>query len=195
MRLHGGRSPSVGGAWCFSRGTRCVEVGWRVDRALNGDDLPHLFVGSTVGGAVKCPNGCGFEQVDPNVRAGMALAPGSSHRFLIQQFSGVWWLGDNTTWFGFFRNSVWGGAFTRAGSVQFQGEVLVGTSLPCTEMGSGVQPLSPTSGAAAITDVGYFGGPVVHLSVFEQRREFYAATLVNGNGVQVGGAGECNNPI
>jgi hypothetical protein len=176
-------------------GNDSVEVGWRVDRALNGDDQPHLFVGSAVKGSIKCPNACGFEQVDPNVRVGMALEVGSSHRFLIQQFSGVWWIGDNSTWFGFFRNSVWGGAFTQAGSVLFRGEVFVGTSMPCTDMGSGVWPLSPTSGAASITDIGYFNGPAVHVSAFEQRRAFYAAALLNNNGVQVGGAGECNNPI
>jgi hypothetical protein len=62
-------------------------------------------------------------------------------------------------------------------------------------MGSGVWPLSPTSGAASITDIGYFNGPAVHVSAFEQRRAFYAAALLNNNGVQVGGAGECNNPI
>src|SRR5579871_1420661 len=39
-----------------------VEVGWTVDRGVNGDALPHLFVYHWVNGGTSCYNGCGFVQ-------------------------------------------------------------------------------------------------------------------------------------
>ena len=43
--------------------SQIVEVGWTVDKELNGDDLPHLFVFHWVDGAPTCYNGCGFVQI------------------------------------------------------------------------------------------------------------------------------------
>ena len=40
-----------------------VEVGWTVDRGVNGDSLPHLFVFHWVNGAPTCYYGCGFVPV------------------------------------------------------------------------------------------------------------------------------------
>lgn len=46
-------------------GRHIVEVGWTVDRELNGDAQPHLFVYHWVDGQATCYNGCGFVQYSP----------------------------------------------------------------------------------------------------------------------------------
>jgi hypothetical protein len=176
----------------FAATVGSVEVGWIVDRALNGDDEPHLFVRYR-NSVEQCPNACGFRQVDPNLRPGAALTVNSTHQFMIEQFQGNWWVGDGPVWIGYFPNALWGNAFTQAASVQWMGEVLATEFLPCTEMGSGETPPSPD--AASVTGIGYFSGPPVHISAFEQNRAFYSAAVISSNSMQFGGRGECNNPI
>ena len=50
-------------------GKQIVEVGWTVDRGVNGDDDPHLFVYHWVDGKETCYNGCGFKQYSKTVVA------------------------------------------------------------------------------------------------------------------------------
>ena len=169
-----------------------VDVGWTVDRALNGDDEPHLFV-RYVNSVDHCQNVCGFHQVDPNLRPGAVLTVNSTRRFMIQHFQGNWWVGVDSVWIGFFPDALWGNAFTQAANVQWMGEVLATEFLPCTEMGSGEVPSAP--GVATVTDIGYFGGPSVHISAFAQNTSFYQAAVTGTTSMSYGGRGECNNPI
>lgn len=53
---------------------QALEVGWKMDRGLNGDDTPHLFVFHWVDGARTCYNGRGFvPRNEPGYTAGATL--------------------------------------------------------------------------------------------------------------------------
>ena len=85
-----------------------VEIGWTVDRRLNGDDSPHLFAFHRVAGNGAGYNGQGFvPQPGAAEKPGALLVPGSVHKFMIKHFQGNWWIGDNDTWFGRYPDSLW----------------------------------------------------------------------------------------
>lgn len=125
-----------------------VEIGWTVDRGLNGDDKPHLFVFTWVNTIPNCYNGCGYVQVAANVRPGMeVVSNGSQHVYLIEFYQGNWWFNYDGTWMGYFPESVWtskGASFNRAGLIEWFGEVAKNTGV-MTQMGNGTFGTQPGS--------------------------------------------------
>lgn len=141
----GGENPNV------------VEVGWTVDRSVNGDNDPHLFVFYWKNGVPTCYNACGFKQYSPTVKPGDTLPVGDPKRFGIQHSGGNWWIAYNSEWIGYFPDALWDGAYTRAGFVQWFGEVASSTAVPCTAMGNGLLPSDPD--AARIGSISMTNGP------------------------------------
>lgn len=170
-----------------------VEVGWTVDRGLFGDLEPHLFVFHWVNGQPTCYNGCGFVPfANPGmVKAGMTLRPGNSTpQFTIQHFQGNWWVGYNGVFFGYYPDSLWGGAFTKVGLAQWFGEVAANSATPCTDMGNGQFASSPSSSAAVA--IGFIGGPAASINLNTTTNpSLYSAAVTGSNSVHFGGPGAC----
>jgi hypothetical protein len=171
-------------------GQQIVEIGYTVDRGLNGNALPHLFVYHWVNRTESCYNGCGFVQYDASLRPGAALTVGSVHQFAIEQFNGNWWVGDGTTWIGYFPGSLWNGTYTQAGLIQWFGEVSAFTATPCSDMGNGLFA-STGNASASITGISYFAGPPVSLSIIQPTPSLYTAVAYSTNNVRYGGPGAC----
>lgn len=178
-----------------------VEVGWTVDRMLNGDDSPHLFVFHWVAGQPKGYNGQGFiPQPGAAEKPGDLLVPGSEHKFMIKHHQGSWWIGDNDGWFGRYPDSLWphldpqgdvdGSTFTEANEVQWFGEVATRSiKPPCSQMGNG-RPSSDYNHAARIDDIGEYNGPVVQVFPMWDN-DIYAARKHSTDGITYGGPGSC----
>ncbi|HEU4349509.1 MAG TPA: neprosin family prolyl endopeptidase [Actinoplanes sp.] len=144
-------------------GRQIVEVGWTVDRGVNGDEDPHLFVYHWVDGQESCYNGCGFRQYSSTVVPGDTLPTGVAKRFAIQQFNGAWWIAYDTEWVGYFPGYLWDGGFTRSGLIQWFGEVAASSLRPCTEMGTGADALDLA--AARAGSIALINGPEPAISV------------------------------
>jgi hypothetical protein len=150
-----------------------VEVGWNVDRVVNGDDDPHLFVFHWANGQPRCYNGCGFVQYSKNIRPGDTLPQDVTKRFGVQYFDKAWWIAYDSEWVGYFPASLWTVDFSKSELVQFFGEVASPSAKPCSDMGNGVEPLikeaekEPVADpkAAKIGSVSYLNGPKVDLYV------------------------------
>ncbi len=199
-------------------GKHIVEVGWTVDRALNGDDRPHLFVYHWVDRSPGCYNGCGFVQVDDDIVAGMELpyqaaaplaAPAESLTaataaapaegvFAIRHRNRRWWVGYNGVWFGYFPDSLWSNSFTQAGLVQWFGEVAASSSTPCSDMGTGVLGTEPA--ATLVSEIALLdkGAPVAPgtISLYNPNRTLYVAESLGADAaglgaVRYGGPGAC----
>ncbi|WP_309238500.1 neprosin family prolyl endopeptidase [Actinoplanes aureus] len=169
-------------------GKQIVEVGWNVDRVVNGDDDPHLFVYHWVDRQTSCYNGCGFVQYSKNIQPGDTLVQDSQKRFGIQNFNGDWWIAYDTEWVGYFPGDLWGGTFTRSGLVQVFGEVAAATEKPCTEMGNGKGGDDTTS--AKVGSVAYLNGPTVDLKV-RSTSDLYSVSKLSSRTFRYGGAGAC----
>ncbi len=182
-----------------------VEVGWTVDRKLNGDDKPRLFVYHWVDGKVTCYNTCGFVPFKPAppaaqpgapkgeepavIKPGAALPVGEAKRFGIRQYEGGWWIWYDTAWIGYFPNSLWQGRFTRTEVVQWWGEVAaVNAQKPCADMGTGAA--ASEAGAAEIRRINLINGPAVNI-VSGTRGGFYSVKQVGNNAIRFGGTGPC----
>lgn len=165
-----------------------IEVGYTVDRA---SPEPHLFIYHWVDGVGTCYNyGCGFRQVESTIIPGEVLAVNSTHQFMIQHFQGNWWLGDFYNWFGYLPDSLWNGTFTKAGQVQWFGEVAAASAQPCTDMGNGLFA-DPHTQSSAVTGIGYWNGPSTHLDTVQTNTSYYTALVYEGNNVRYGGPGAC----
>jgi hypothetical protein len=132
-----------------------VEIGWTVDRGLNGDSNPHLFVFSWVNRIPNCYNGCGYVQYSSSLRPGMAVSSdGSAPLYAIESWQGNWWLWYATQWIGYFPGSIWsskGVTFTTAGLLDYFGEVFLGrTATAATQMGDGT--FGSNAGSAVINN-------------------------------------------
>jgi hypothetical protein len=136
-----------------------VEIGWSIDRDINKDDKPHLFVYHWVNNVGGCYNGCGFVvSSDAKVLPGAALTPGAAKRFAIQYFGGNWWVNYDNAWLGYFPGKLWsseGVDFTSAGAYQLFGEVAATTDQPCTDMGNGT---AGSAGVAGSPRPAFFSG-------------------------------------
>lgn len=136
-----------------------VEIGWTIDRDVNKDDNPHLFVYHWVNNVGGCYNGCGFVvSSDAKVQPGAALTPGAAKRFGIQYFDGNWWVNYDNAWFGYFPGKLWSSQsvdFTTAGAYQLFGEVAAITDQPCTDMGNGA---AGSTGAGGSPRPAFFSG-------------------------------------
>lgn len=115
-----------------------VEIGWTVDRSLNGDTKPHLFVYHWVNGGTSCYNGCGFVQVSTTNTPGEAVTTGASAQYAIQFRQGSWWVQYNNDWVGYFPGSLWNNTYTTAQVISAFGEVSEASSPACTDMGNGL---------------------------------------------------------
>lgn len=169
-------------------GRQIVEVGWTVDRQVNGDDNPHLFVYHWVDRKESCYNGCGFVQYSSTVKPGAVLPTGVAKRFAIQHFGGAWWVMYDTEWVGYFPDSLWGGGFTRTGLAQWFGEVAAASTAPCTDMGNG--KAASNKNAAAITDVGFLNGPLPGIAA-GATSTYYGVAAATANSYRFGGKGAC----
>ncbi|MGK5680467.1 neprosin family prolyl endopeptidase [Actinoplanes sp. URMC 104] len=148
-------------------GKQIVEVGWTVDRVVNGDDDPHLFVFHWVNDEPGCYNGCGWVQAADSINPGATLTYGVTKRFGIQYYNDGWWIAYDTQWIGYFPEKLWnkeGISFNRSGYVQVFGEVATpSTTLTCTDMGNGTAPNKET--AARFSSVAFVDGPAADLFV------------------------------
>jgi len=171
-----------------------VEVGWTVDRGLNGDDDPHLFVFHWVDGVGTCYNACGFVPLnEPGYSVGMKLpVSATASQFAIRHHGTNWWIGYNRHWVGSFPDSLWGGRFKATGLVQWFGEVSAATTTPCTQMGSGEFGSSAT--ASRIENVGFWAGkPGVtpDIATRDTHPAFYTALRTGSASMRFGGPGAC----
>jgi hypothetical protein len=151
-------------------GEHVVEVGWTVDRLLHNDSDPHLFVFYWKDGVrAKCYNACNFTQYSKTVKPGDTLPakPGDAlpvdtqKRFGIRHASGVWWIAYDSEYIGYFSDKIWEGRFTKAGLVQWFGEVAAATPVACSQMGNGVAALNEDSPSARIGSITLPNGPEV----------------------------------
>ncbi|WIM96888.1 neprosin family prolyl endopeptidase [Actinoplanes oblitus] len=170
-------------------GKQIVEVGWNVDRVVNGDDDPHLFVYHWVNRETSCYNGCGFLQYSKTAIAGDTLPLDTSKRFGIQYFNNAWWIAYDTEWVGYFPVKLWGDVdFSKSGLIQVFGEVAASSDKPCTQMGNGK---SSTEGTAArIGSLAYLNGPPVDMFV-RSTSDYYNVTALSNRTFRYGGPGAC----
>jgi hypothetical protein len=136
-----------------------VEVGWTVDRGVNGDSDPHLFVYYWKDGVPICYNACGFTMYSKTVKPGDTLPVGESKRFGIQHSGGAWWIAYDSEWIGYFSDKNWESRFTKGSVTQWFGEVAASTLTPCTQMGNG--KLATNGSAARIGSISMTNGPTV----------------------------------
>ena len=187
-------------------GRQKVEVGWVVSRNINGDLDPHLFVYHWVDNVESCWNSCGWTQISKDVVPGDTLPTGVIKKFGIQQFDDVWWVAYDSVWIGYFDNKNWDGKYTKAGLVQWFGEVASKEwQKPCTDMGNGIAPDDPESGttAARFNSISLINGPKL---VYTQESKsppdpedkeakvqppVYSTTWVTERGFRFGGPGRC----
>jgi Neprosin len=134
-----------------------IEFGWTVDKSINGDALPHLFVYHWVNFRPTCYNACGFVPLSKRVHVGMAVQIGHMGRYAIQFKNHRWLLTYNGLTVGYFPESLWKNQFARIGEAQAFGEVLSSSpNKPDTQMGNGVLGTKPH--AAAIEHFELIGG-------------------------------------
>src|SRR4051794_35872590 len=96
-------------------GQQTIEVGWTVDRAVNGDEDPHLFVFSWVDGVPSCYNSCNYLPAKgASIKPGDTLAVNTVRNFGIQHIGNVWWVAIDSEWIGAFMDDTWGNKFTQA---------------------------------------------------------------------------------
>jgi hypothetical protein len=159
-------------------GQQVVEVGWTVDRLVNKDDDPHLFVFNWIDGGPTCYNQCGFVPAKgASIKPGDTLTSGVSRNFGIQHINGAWWIAYDTEWIGAFLDDNWKGNFTQSGLVQFFGEVAASNDNPCTWMGTGATP--ETSAGARFASVVFVEGPAVQLVVKSTSKTYPALRLTD----------------
>ncbi len=169
-----------------------IEVGWTVDRGLNGDDDPHLFVFHWIDGVRTCYNACGFVPFnEPGYTAGMKLPVTTTPtQFNILHHGAEWRVGYNGHWVGAFPDSEWSNTFKVAGLVQWFGEVASPGATSCTEMGNG-QPASSIT-AARIERMGF--APARITAAFSTRAtspDAYSVLSTGPDSMRFGGAGSC----
>lgn len=185
-------------------GQQAIEVGWTVDQALNGDNLPHLFVHRWVngGGQVNgdhCYNRCGFVPREGiPVPAGAALQPGTTAAMMIKHYTqpaSGWWIRYQNNWLGYFPDELWDGAFTSAAVTQWFGEVTSAGPTPgCIQMGNGTT--SNSANAATISGMYHLlaGDKTQQANVGTEATDpdYFTTTKVNNNTIRYGGTGSCD---
>jgi Neprosin len=176
-------------------GQQIVEVGWTVDRTVNGDDDPHLFVYHWVDRVPSCYNACGWVQYSKTTTPGDTMPKDVTRRFGIQHANGGWWVAYDTEWIGYFPDALWNGTYTRSGVQQFFGEVASSSTKPCSQMGNGLDA-NREAGAARIGSVTQLNGPDPSVAV----RTFgpdtktsspYPALALSSRTFRFGGPGLC----
>ena len=172
-------------------GQQIVEVGWNVDRVVNGDDDPHLFVYHWVNRETSCYNGCGFKQYSSNLKPGDTLPYDVTKKFGVQYYAGNWWVAFDSEWIGYFPEALWNAKsvkFSRSGLVQIFGEVAAQTETPCTDMGNGQPPEKET--AARVASISLLNGPTVAMFV-RSTSDAYQVQPLSARTFRFGGPGLC----
>ncbi|BCJ51695.1 hypothetical protein Asp14428_31700 [Actinoplanes sp. NBRC 14428] len=141
-----------------------VEVGWTVDPKTNKDNEPHLFVYYWKDRTRSCYNKCGFTQISKTVKPGDVLPVGATKRFGIQHYNNRWWVAYDSEWVGYFLDELWEGRYTKAGLVQWFGEVTGDDASPCTDMGNGRH--AKDEKASVLGNLALTAGPPVNAEVF-----------------------------
>ncbi|OJF10118.1 hypothetical protein BG844_33965 [Couchioplanes caeruleus subsp. caeruleus] len=168
-------------------GKQVVEVGWTVDRKVNGDDDPHLFVFHWKDGKPTCYNACGFEVYSQaTIKPGATLPTGVQKRFGVQRSGAAWWIAYDSEWVGYFPDKLWNGTFTRAGATQWFGEVASATESTCTDMGKGLPPTDGT--ASRIGTIQMVNGPDPNASV-RSTNPHYGVLSLSPSTFRYGGPG------
>jgi hypothetical protein len=170
-------------------GQQIVEVGWTVDRGLNGDDNPHLFVYHWVDRTPSCYNGCGYVQYSATIRPGATLPVGGLPLLSIRHYQGNWWIYYGTEWIGYYPDALWGGRYTSTGLTQWFGEVAANSAAPCTDMGNG--QFASSASATAISGISFYAGPAVSITSFGTNPSYYSAQATSSNSARYGGPGAC----
>jgi hypothetical protein len=147
--------------------SQAVEVGWTVDRAVNKDEDPHLFVFSWVNSKPRCYNGCGFVQYSKTIRPGDTLPLDTTKRFGIEFHDAAWWIAYDTEWVGYFPAKEWTVDFSTTTSVKVYGEVASLSETPCTDMGNGQLGTEAKLATARIGSISLIAGPAVDTFVYE----------------------------
>ena len=130
-----------------SDGRQIVEVGWTVDKNLNGDNLPHLFTYNWVNGVPGCYNSCGFVPVVSKYSAGGIVSSGTKSTYSINYTNSQWVISYNGIEIGYYPVSLWSGNFTSLNIAQAFGEVASAAIFtPETQMGNGILGTSSTAG-------------------------------------------------
>jgi hypothetical protein len=174
-------------------GQQIVEVGWTVDRTVNGDSDPHLFVYHWVDRKESCYNACGWRQYSGTTKPGDTLPDGVSKRFGIMHYNGAWWVVYDTEWIGYFPDDLWDGQYTRSGLQQFFGEVAASSTKPCTEMGTGAPAWSDDAariGSVAQIDGG-FVNTLVNLNIRGLGGVYPTPLQLSTRTFRYGGPGAC----
>lgn len=174
-------------------GKQIVEVGWTVDRGVNGDEDPHLFVYHWVDGKESCYNGCGFKQYSKTVVPGDTVPAGVAKRFGIQYYNGAWWIAYDSEWVGYFPGDLWGNDYTQSGLIQWFGEVAAASIKPCTDMGTGEDELD--AGAARVGSISLINGPEPSINVRASSPDsdaaVYGVSKLSDRTFRFGGRGAC----
>jgi hypothetical protein len=178
-----------------------VEVGWNVDRTVNGgSDEPHIFVFHWVDGVPTCYNGCNWVDYGPNpvnaganIGAGGQAWTGTAKQMGIQYFNGDWWISVANNWIGFFPGSEWTGAtppLTQVGATQLFGETV--NDIPgndCSDMGSGTHGSTGAVPAAYFGSTAFLTGPAVAITTFATHPSLYTAASASARTFYYGGPG------
>jgi hypothetical protein len=174
-------------------GRQIVEVGWTVDRSVNKDEDPHLFVYHWVDGQETCYNGCGFVQYSKTVVPGDTLPTGVAKQFGIQFHNDAWWIAYASEWVGYFPAELWDQKYTESGLIQWFGEVAASSVKPCTDMGTGQSAL--LTGAARVGSISLINGPDENIRVRASSPDgvdpVYDSEQLSNRTFRFGGPGAC----
>jgi hypothetical protein len=175
-----------------------VEVGWTVDRGVNGDTFPHLFVFHWINGAPTCYNACGFVPVlSPWSPGSLVPVTPVPQAYAIVHISGAasgWWIRAMGSWIGYFPDALWPAAanFTSYSVANWFGEVSARPlATPCSFMGDGIHGGLP--GAALASNMGFYDAVFNDLpavpATFASPGGFYAASPPFAGAFTFGGPG------
>jgi neprosin-like protein len=143
----------------YSQKTQSIEMGWTVDRSLNGDTNAHVFTYYTTNGYAADGNNLGgynrihtgwrqySQTVFPGIRINGSSTPGGQQldiSFKVQIYQGNVWIAVQGNWMGYYPGSLFGNAGILDGAEWFGAgdEVyssLANPSQTHDQMGSGRQ--------------------------------------------------------
>ncbi len=172
-------------------GQQIVEIGWTVDRSVNGDTNPHLFIFHWVNGSPTCYNACGFVQVSTKHYPGMRVTvTQKAQMYGIKFFNNAWWVGYQNDWFGYFPSILWNVTFSSLGLAQWFGEVAALEPNPCTDMGDALYGSKTNS--AIVNGISFINGPKVSItSGTVSNSAYYNLGHVTATSFSYGGPGAC----
>ncbi|WP_378064774.1 neprosin family prolyl endopeptidase [Actinoplanes subglobosus] len=171
-----------------------VEVGWTVDRTVNKDDDPHLFVFSWVESKPRCYNGCGFVQYSKNIRPGDTLPLDTTKRFGIEFSAGAWWIAYDSEWVGYFPISDFPVDFSKTTQVKIFGEVASPTLETCTQMGNGLPGTDTVGTPARIGSISLISGPTVQPTLYTLGNPQYQLVGLSARTFRYGGPDLTKSP-